>query len=70
MTPKQARQFNNMLRVLRKIAKVYQTPAQLRKNSHQQYGLDYEEALEMAYENLQSEAALASKSIQEIKPQR
>lgn len=41
---------------LQKIAKAYQTPEQLRRNSEREYGLVYEEALEMAYDNIQTEA--------------
>lgn len=52
-----------MYNVLKKIAKGYQTPDQLRKNSKKEYGLGYEEALEMAYENLQAEASMAIKGI-------
>lgn len=55
-----------MLAILKMISKDYQTPAQLRKNSEKEYGLDYEEALEMAYENLQGEAAFAVKGVKII----
>lgn len=41
---------------LRRIAREYQTPDQLRKSAERDFGVSYEEALEMAYENLQSEA--------------
>lgn len=44
---------------LRRIARGYQTPDQLRRNSEKEYGVRYEEALEMAYENLQAEAKCA-----------
>ncbi len=44
---------------LRRIAKGYQTPDQLRRRSEKDWGVGYEEALEMAYENLQQEAANA-----------
>lgn len=37
----------------------YDTPDQLREYSKTEYGLDYEEALEMAYENIQEEAKSA-----------
>mgnify|MGYP001610757728 CR=1 FL=1 len=37
----------------------YMTPAQLRRDSEQQYGLDHAEALEMAYENVIEEARTA-----------
>lgn len=67
MTPKQKQQFNLMRNALLVIAKDYQTPTQLRKSSDKQYGLDYEEALEMSYENIQNTAAAAVKGIKEAK---
>jgi hypothetical protein len=66
MTEKQKNQFNRMLAALRKIHKGYQTPEQLRRNCKGHYGLDYQESLEMAYENLQAEARFAAKGIKEI----
>lgn len=68
MTPKQIQQFNQMLSVLKRIAKEYQTTAQLQKNSEKMYGLKYEEALEMAYENIQNDASFAVKGIKAIPP--
>lgn len=44
---------------LKRISKGYQTPDQLRRNSEKDFGCDYISALEMAYENIQSEAAMA-----------
>lgn len=44
--------------VLKRIVN-YQTPDQLRQSASDEYGLDYEEALEMAYENIQEEARAA-----------
>lgn len=44
---------------LKRIAKGYQTPDQLRRNSERDFGCRYHEALEMTYENLQMEAANA-----------
>lgn len=41
----------------------YQSPESLRRNSEKNYGLDYEEALEMAYENVIEEAKFAIKGI-------
>jgi hypothetical protein len=67
MTTKQKQQFNSMLFTLKKISKSYQTPNQLRRGSESQYGLDYTEALEMAYENIQSEARYAAKGVKELK---
>lgn len=45
---------------LKKIAS-YDTTERLRKNSSKDWGLDYDEALEMAYENMQAEATTALK---------
>lgn len=67
MTTKQQAQFNKMLRTLKKISKQYQTPAQLEKSAGKSFGLAYVEALEMAYENIQSDAAFGCKGIREIK---
>lgn len=66
MTPKQKEQFNRMRETLKRIAKNYQTPDYLRRMSERQYGLDYEEALEMAYENIQSEAAAVIKGVRAV----
>lgn len=68
MTKKREEQFNRMLAALRKIANDYQTPEQIRKGSKDSWGLDADEALEMAYENLQNEAKSAAKNIRPIKP--
>lgn len=40
---------------LKRIAS-FQTPEQLRRKSEKQYGLNYEEALEYAYENMREAA--------------
>ena len=66
ITEKKARTFNNMLRSLRLIAKEYQTPDQLRKESKNDWGLGYEEALEMSYENIQNEAKQSSAGVKFI----
>ena len=68
MTKKQIEQFNRMRQALIKISKGYSSPAALRRDSDKEYGLDFEEALEMAYENIQSEAATAVRGIKEVKP--
>lgn len=65
ITEKQKQQFNLMLNSLKKI-KAYQTPDRLRKDSEKDWGLDFEEAIEMAYENIQSEAAFASKNVKPL----
>lgn len=68
MTPKQIQQFNKMRNALIQIGKHYQTPAKLKKDSEKDWGLDYEEALEMSYENIQSAAKYAVKGIKAITP--
>lgn len=67
MTKRQIQQFNAMRRALINISKGYQTPKQLRKDSERDYGLDFDEAIEMAYENIQEEARVAVKSVRAIK---
>ena len=52
---------------LKKIARGYQTVDQLRKRGGQ-YGLDAAEEIEMAYENIQAEAARAIKGKRRPKP--
>lgn len=66
MTQKEKQQFNKMRRALKEIAS-YQSPDKLRRESQKDWGLDYEEALEMAYENVISTAKYASKGIRELK---
>lgn len=41
----------------------YQTPDQLRRSSQKSWGLDYEEALGYAYENIQGTAKNAIKGV-------
>lgn len=59
--------YNRMYDALKTIAKYYQTPEQLRRNSKGQYGLGYEETLEMAYENIQQLAKEATRNVRKIK---
>lgn len=61
LTAAQKGNYNTMLAALKQIAKEYQTPTQLRKSANKDYGLSYEEILEMAYENIQLTAARAIK---------
>ena len=61
MTKKQVEQWNKMRNALIAIAKGYDTPSKLRKNAERDYGLDYEDVLEMAYENIQQVALIAIK---------
>jgi hypothetical protein len=39
---------------LRFIVKNFQTPTQLKRSCQEDYGLEYEEALELSYENIQA----------------
>lgn len=56
ISSKQAAAFNAMLKVLNRIANEYSDPTQLLDRCEVEYGIDYEDALEMAYENIQGEA--------------
>lgn len=67
MTNKEREQFNKMRIALLRIANDYQTPAQLRRGSERNYGLEYAEALEYAYENIQRDARNAVKGIRQSK---
>lgn len=53
---------------LQRIAKHYYTPDQLRKEAGSAYGISYEEALEMSYENIQEEARFGLKGVRTPKP--
>jgi len=66
ITKKQREQFNKMRKSLIKISKVYQTTSQLKRNSVKDFGLNWDEAIEMAYENIQGEALFACKGVREI----
>ena len=64
MTQKQKEQFNRMRATLKRIATGYMTPTQIQ--SDKEAGLDYEEYLEYAYENIQADAKAACKGVREI----
>lgn len=66
MTPKQREQFNRMRATLLNIARGYQTPDQLRRNSEKDFGCEFHECLEYAYENIQAEAKAAVKGVREL----
>ncbi|MGN6435959.1 MAG: hypothetical protein ACTHMM_05470 [Agriterribacter sp.] len=66
ITEKQRQQFNMMLHTLRKISKDYMSSEKIQKNSDKMYGLDYAEALEMSYDNIQNEAAVSCKGVKPI----
>ena len=65
MTKKQIGDYNRMLSALREIAK-YQSPEHIEKNSFKDWGLDADEALAMAYENIQEAARFAVKGVRRI----
>lgn len=71
MTPKQKIQFNYMRKCLLSIAKGHMTPEQLHKDCNskngQHSGMDYNECLQMSYENMQYFASHAVKGVKEIK---
>ncbi len=69
MTKKQIEQFNFMRSQLIRISKDFMTPEHMRKMIKKDggYGLDYEETLEMAYENIKTAASMAVKGVRVIK---
>lgn len=68
MIDKRTEREQKMFDTLKKIAKAYMTTAKLRKQSNGLYGLEYEEALEMAYENIQRDAAEAIRGMRRPTP--
>lgn len=46
-----------------KVIGAYYTPSKLRKKAEAEYGLSYEEALEMSYENIQATAIGAVRNV-------
>ena len=52
---------------LKRIGRGYMTPAQIRRDTDN-VGLDYEEYLEMSYENIQGEALHAIKGVRIRRP--
>jgi len=48
-----------MFDALVKISKAYMTTEQLKKKAERMYGVSYVEALEMSYDNIQGDAAVA-----------
>ena len=67
MTEKQKRDYNRMLKTLKRIAIFYQGVAELQQNAERDYGLEYIDVLEMAYENIQEEAKQAMCNVPEVK---
>ena len=67
MTERQKTQFNYMRGILVRIGKKYASPDKLRRTAESEYGLRFDEALEMSYENIQEEARAAVKGVKAIK---
>ncbi len=65
MTKKQIENYNKMRNALIEITK-YQTPNKLRSDSEKDWGVEFEEAIEMAYENIQQTAKSAVKGIRAV----
>ncbi len=65
LTNRQVQRFNQMIRALKIISKDYKKPNWLQRHCEKEYGLSYEEALEMAYENIQQ---LAADSVRGVRP--
>ena len=65
MNEKQIDQWNWMVDTLKTIRQ-FQSPEKLQKNSEKLYGLQYVEALEMSYENMQGFAASCLKKVRRI----
>jgi hypothetical protein len=66
---KQERDFAQMYTFLKRIV-TYDTPAQMRRNSEKNWGLQFDECIEMAYENIQQEARNGLKGIRLPNPSR
>lgn len=67
MTDRQRVQFNRMRETLKEIAFGYQSPDAMRRTSEKEFGLQYSDALEMAYENIQTIARDAVKGVRECR---
>ena len=66
MTTEEKTNYNRLHAMLVKISSDYQTSQEIRESS-EDMGLEYEEALEMAYENIQCEALNIVKNIKRVK---
>lgn len=62
MTELQKQQFNKMLATLKRIGHEYSTIEEM-QDYEDGIGLDFEETLEMAYENIQAEAIMCIEGI-------
>ena len=69
MASKLENDFHQMREALQRIVR-YQSPARLRRDSRKQWGVDFEEALEMAYENIQQEAKDGLKGVRKFRKEK
>ena len=65
MTAKEKQNYNRMREALIRITK-YQTPDRMRRDSEKDWGVSFEEAIEMAYENIQQEAKVGVKGVRAL----
>lgn len=56
-----------LLHTLKRIA-AYDTPERMRRSSQKDWGVEFEECMEMAYENIQQEAKRAIRGVRVVKP--
>ena len=61
--------FHQMRLALKRIV-AYQSPARLRRNSQKDWGVGFEEAMEMAYENIQQEAKDGLKGVRKFRKEK
>lgn len=66
MTTEEKLQFNRMHATLHRIANDYSTSEELREESEEDFGLEFEEAIEMAYDNIQTDALFAIQGVNHI----
>lgn len=66
MTKKQEKDYMKMYHALKVIHAEYQTAQQLIKNSEKDYGVDPQEALEMAYDNIKETARAGIKGVRSL----
>jgi hypothetical protein len=67
ITQEQAEQFNQMRSALIKISSGFMPISELEEVAEEEYGLEYLEALEMAYENIQDLARRTAHGTKSIK---
>lgn len=63
MTPKEKRDFMQMYHALKVISKDYENSDNVMTYANRRYGLEPEEALAMAYDNMQQVATIGVKGV-------